>query len=131
MGIRSARKSDGTTSATKLWNVTFEIRSSDTLASFKFKLKTGERILFVSLLSGCCAISGFGRHLGLADHSIRFHACETFESRWLSEVPRVSVWMPCDFQDLGAIMDWLTTRLDFIRGPRDRTHFTNHDNYLS
>ena len=34
----------------------------------------GERLLSVSLLSGCCAISGFGRHLGLADHSPRFHA---------------------------------------------------------
>lgn len=30
-------------------------------------------ILFVSLLSGCCAISGFERHLRLADHSPRFH----------------------------------------------------------
>ena len=34
--------------------------------------RSGERILFESLLSGCCAISGFGRHLGLADHSPRF-----------------------------------------------------------
>ena len=53
------------------------------------------RILFVSLLfayyscrlfpSGycACAISGIGRHIGLVDHSPRF------ESRWLSEVPRV------------------------------------------
>ena len=34
----------------------------------------GEGILLVSLLSGCCAISGFGRHLGLADNSLRFHS---------------------------------------------------------
>ena len=33
------------------------------------RLTLGKRILFVLLLSGCCAISGFGRHLGLADHS--------------------------------------------------------------
>ena len=48
----------------------------------------GEHILFMSLLSGCCAISGFGCHLGLAGHSPRFHA-RAFESRWLSEVPQV------------------------------------------
>ena len=35
----------------------------------------GECILFMSLLSRCCAISGFGCHLGLVDHSpqIQFH----------------------------------------------------------
>ena len=33
------------------------------------RLTIREHILFVSLLSGCCAISGFGCHLGLADHS--------------------------------------------------------------
>ena len=38
------------------------------------RLTLGERMLFVSLLPGCCAISGFGCHLGLADHSPRFHA---------------------------------------------------------
>ena len=63
----------------------------------------GERILFVSLFPGYCAISGFGRHLGLADQSPRFHVRAQFESRWLSEVPRV----------------------DSLQFTRDRTHFTN------
>ena len=36
----------------------------------------GEHILFVLLLSGYCVISGFERHLGLADHLPRF------ESHW-------------------------------------------------
>ena len=34
----------------------------------------GECIPFVSLLSGCCAISEFVRHLTLADHSPQFDA---------------------------------------------------------
>lgn len=34
----------------------------------------GRRIPIVSILSGCCLISKFGRHPGMADHSPRFHA---------------------------------------------------------
>ena len=51
----------------------------------------GERVLFVSLLSGCYVISGFGRHLGLS--------YESFESCCLIQVPQVDlalVWMPSD-----------------------------------
>ena len=41
--------------------------------NFNFFIFSFIYILFVSLLSGCCAISGFERHLRLADHSPRFH----------------------------------------------------------
>ena len=78
-------------------------------SAFSLRSMSGERILFVSLLSGCCTISGFRRHLGLAKQSPRFTACESFESRWLSEVPRVdSIRSECH-----AIFT------------SDRTHFTN------
>ena len=44
--------------------------------------------------------------------------------KWSPACWLASVWMPCDFQGLGAILDCLTTRLDFMCGPQDRTHFT-------
>ena len=55
---------------------TAKTQENKKLTEIRLKLRwtVGERILFVSLLSGCLAISGFERHLGLADHPPRFHA---------------------------------------------------------
>ena len=66
-------------------------------------------MLFVSLLSGCCAISGFGHDLGLADHLPQFHARALNPNGQVTSRRLTHFGLSCGchaiFQGLGAILD--------------------------